>query len=132
MIAVTDSKIKRMSPQFLVTDLDRAITFYTKKLGFELDFRYENFYAGILRDGCSIHLKTGRPSIEALKSKRENNDLDIIFSVDNVEELYELFLKEAIDIVQPLCDRPYGREFYITDPDGYIFAFLEDAEAQIS
>ena len=132
MMAVTDPKIKRMSPQFLVTDLDRAITFYTKKLGFELEFRYEDFYAGILKDGCSIHLKTGKPSNEALKSKRENYDLDIVFSVDNVEELYEHFLKESIDIVQPLCDRPYGREFYITDPDGYILAFLENAEAQIS
>jgi len=25
-----------------------------------------------------------------------------------------------------LCDRPYGKEFYIADPDGYILAFLEE------
>lgn len=116
-----------MSPQLLVTDIDHSIAFYTGKLGFELEFRYEDFYAGILRDGYSIHLKCGKPSIEERKSKRRNHDLDIVFSVDNVEDLYEQCLEKSIDIVQPLCDRPYGREFYIADPDGYIFAYLKEA-----
>ena len=116
-----------MSPQLLVTDLNKSIIFYTKQLGFELEFRYEDFYAGITKDGCSIHLKCGKPSIAERKSKRENNDLDIVFSVENVDAFYEQFLKKSIDIVQPLYDRPYGKEFYIADPDGYIFAFLEEA-----
>jgi catechol 2,3-dioxygenase-like lactoylglutathione lyase family enzyme len=97
--------------------LSIPIEFYTKKLGFDLEFRYEDFYAGIIKHGYSIHLKSGKPSIEERKSKRENNDLDIVFSVDGVEDLYE--------IIQPLCERPYGREFYIIDPDGYILAFLQ-------
>jgi catechol 2,3-dioxygenase-like lactoylglutathione lyase family enzyme len=116
-----------MSPQLLVTDLSSSIIFYTEKLGFELEFRYEDFYAGIIKDDCSIHLKCGNPSTEERKNKRENNDLDIVFSVENVEGLYDQFVKKSIDIVQPLCERPYGKEFYIADPDGYIFAFLEDA-----
>ena len=68
-----------MSPQFLVTDIEDSIEFYTKKLGFYLEFRYEDFYAGIIKDGYSIHLKSGKPSIEERKSKRENDDLDIVF-----------------------------------------------------
>ena len=40
-------KIKQMSLQFLVTNIDRSIEFYTKTLGFQVDFRYEDFYAGI-------------------------------------------------------------------------------------
>jgi predicted enzyme related to lactoylglutathione lyase len=127
MITITQSKIKKMSPQLLVTDLDNSINFYIEKLNFELEFRYEDFYAGIVKDGCSIHLKSGKPSLEERTNKRENNDLDIVFSIDNVETLYEQFLKKSIYIVQPLCDRPYGKEFYIADPDGYIFAFLEEA-----
>jgi len=127
MNTITSSKIKKMSPQFLVRDLDKSITFYTEKLDFELEFRYEDFYAGIIKDGCSIHLKFGKPSIVERESKRENNDLDLVFSVDDVEDLYDQFLKKSIDIVQPLCDRPYGKEFYIADPDGYIFAYLEEA-----
>ena len=120
------SKIKKMSPQFLVADIDHSIEFYTKKLGFDLEFRYENFYAGIIKDSCSIHLKSGKLSVEERKSKRENVDLDIVFSVEAVEDLYEEFVNKSVEIIQPLCDRPYGKEFYIADPDGYILAFLEE------
>jgi len=127
MTTTTQSKIKKMSPQFLVTDIEQSIEFYTKKLGFDLEFRYEDFYAGIIKDGCSIHLKSGKPSVEERKSKRENDDLDIIFSVEGVEDLYEEFVNKSVEIIQPLCDRPYGREFYIADPDGYILAFLQEA-----
>ena len=126
MTTDTQSKIKKMSPQFLVADIEHSIEFYTKKLGFDLEFRYEDFYAGIIKDGCSIHLKSGKPSIEERKNKRENIDLDIVFSVEGVENLYEEFVDRSIEIIQPLCDRPYGKEFYIADPDGYILAFLEE------
>ena len=122
----TESKIKKMSPQFLVADIEHSIEFYTKKLDFEVDFRYEDFYAGIIKDNYSIHLKSGKPSIEERESKRENIDLDIIFSVEGVEDLYEELMNKSVEIVQPLCDRPYGKEFYIADPDGYILAFLEE------
>ena len=122
----TESKIKKMSPQFLVADIEHSIEFYTKKLDFEIDFRYEDFYAGIIKDNYSIHLKSGKPSIEERESKRENIDLDIIFSVEGVEYLYEELMNKSVEIVQPLCDRPYGKEFYIADPDGYILAFLEE------
>ncbi len=122
----TELHIKKMSTQFLVTDIARSIEFYTNKLGFELEFFYEDFYAGIIKDGCSIHLKSGHPSREERENKQEHNDLDIIFSITGVEQLYEVFLKGAMDFVQPLCDQPYGREFYIADPDGYILAFLEE------
>jgi uncharacterized glyoxalase superfamily protein PhnB len=122
----TESKIKKMSPQFLVTDIEHSIEFYTKKLDFEVDFRYEDFYAGIIKDNYSIHLKSGKPSIEERESKREKIDLDIIFSVEGVEDLYEELMNKSVEIVQPLCDRPYGKEFYIADPDGYILAFLEE------
>ena len=123
----TQSKIRKMSPQFLVADIERSIEFYTKKLDFDLEFRYEDFYTGIIKDSCSIHLKSGKPSIEWRKSKRENADLDIVFSVEGVEDLYEEYINKSVEIIQPLCDRPYGREFYIADPDGYILAFLEEA-----
>ncbi len=115
-----------MSPQILVTDISCSIEFYTKKLGFEVDFLYENFYVGMVKDGYSIHLKLGKPSTEERKKKREHEDLDIVFSVENVEDLYTELVNKSVEITLPLCDRPYGKEFYIADPDGYILAFLEE------
>jgi predicted enzyme related to lactoylglutathione lyase len=127
MNTITHSTIKKMSPQLLVDDIEHSIEFYTKKLDFEVEFRYEDFYAGIVKDDFSIHLKSGNPSTEERKNKKQNEDLDIVFSVENVEYLYMEFLNKGVDILQPLCARPYGKEFYIADPDGYILAFLEEA-----
>ena len=75
MITSTDAKIKKMSPQFLVTDIEHSIEFYTKKLGFALEFFYEGFYAGIVKDGCSVHLKSGKPSREERENKKERTPL---------------------------------------------------------
>ena len=115
-----------MSPQILVADIDRSVEFYTKKLGFEVEFRYKDFYAGLIKNGFSIHLKLGNASAEERKNKRENGDLDIVFSVEGVAGFYQELVNKA-EITQPLCARPYGNEFYIADPDGYILAFLEEA-----
>ena len=116
MNTITSFKIKRMSPQLLVTDIDRSVDFYTKKLGFDVDFRYEDFYSGIIKDGYSIHLK----SDESPRGKRKDNEyLDILFSVDGIKDLYEELLSKSVEIIQTL------REFYVADPDGNILAFIE-------
>ncbi len=118
-------KIKKMSVQFIVADLDRSTDFYTKKLGFDIDFRYGDFYVGITKDGFSIHLKSGKPGVEERKSKRKKENLDIMFSVNDIEVLYQEFSGKQIDFVQSLREMSYGKEFYIADPDGYIIAFAE-------
>jgi catechol 2,3-dioxygenase-like lactoylglutathione lyase family enzyme len=119
-------KIKDMSPQFLVTDIDRSIEFYTKMLGFEVRFLYEDFYSGLTKDGYSIHLKLAKPAIGERENRRNNNHLDITFSIEAIENLYDDLKSKPIEIIQSLRDMPYGREFYIADPDGYIIAFLEE------
>jgi catechol 2,3-dioxygenase-like lactoylglutathione lyase family enzyme len=129
---------KKMSPLLPVADIEHSIEFYTIKLGFSLDFRYEDFYAGILKDGHSIHLKCGSaPESAALEfatpdsaaapvnAGKNKDDLDIMFSVADIDRLYEYILSQSIEIVQPLRDMPYGREFYIADPDGNRIAFIE-------
>jgi predicted enzyme related to lactoylglutathione lyase len=127
MDTITYPKIKKMSPQFLVADIERSIEFYINQLGFKLDFRYEDFYSGLIKDGFSIHLKSGKPSAEERERRKNNEHLDITFSVEGIEVLYEEILNKSVEVIQPLRDMPYGKEFYIADPDGYIIAFLEEA-----
>src|SRR5579859_215569 len=45
------TRVTGIAPQFLVGDLDRAIAYYCDKLGFQLDFTYQSFYAAVTRDG---------------------------------------------------------------------------------
>ena len=73
----------------------------------------------------------GRPvsPMQSARGSDEKNkeDLDLTFSVDSIESLYDEFLTKSIEIIQPLRDMPYGREFYIADPDGNRIAFMEEA-----
>jgi catechol 2,3-dioxygenase-like lactoylglutathione lyase family enzyme len=124
MHTIANFKIRQISPQLLVADLERSIAFYTQKLGFMVDFRYEDFYSGISKGGRSIHLKSGDPSTRKRESGRKNEDLDLVFSVDNIEIVYEE-LSKVIEITQPLRSMPYGKEFYAADPDGHIIGFVE-------
>jgi len=126
MDTIAKSRIKKMSPQLLVSDLDSSMEFYTEKLGFDVDFRYENFYSGIIKEGCSIHLKLGNPVRGERQNKRDNEDLDIVFSVQGIEDLYEEYSARSVEFTQPLRDMAYGKEFYVADPDGYILGFLEE------
>jgi len=126
MNTVTYSRIRKMSPQLLVADIEDSIAFYTKKLGFDVDFRYEDFYAGIIKDGYSIHLKLSKSAVRN-EGKGSNEDIDIIFSVDDIEGLYEQLSTISVEFTQPLREMPYGREFYVADPDGHIIAFLEES-----
>ncbi|MDB5139443.1 MAG: ble 2 [Mucilaginibacter sp.] len=121
----TYPKIKKMSPLFVVADLERSLDFYTRELGFEIDFRYEDFYAGIIRDSYTVHLKLGSTAIEERANRRENEHLDLVFSVEDIQSLFEAIKSRPVIIVQPLREMPYGSEFYITDPDGYILGFIE-------
>lgn len=120
--------LKSMSPLLLVSDLDRSIAFYTTALGFSVQFRYEDFYAGIARDGYSVHLKQTVPLAEEREYKRRNEHVDITFSIAEIEQFYDLLSSGYVPMVQPLRDMPYGREFYVADPDGYIIAFLEERQ----
>ncbi len=125
MNKLKDFKIKKMSPLFLVAEINRSIEFYIKELGFEVDFRYEDFYAGIIKDGYSIHLKVSKSSIRKGENKKDNEDIDITFSVTNIEYLYEKLKNQSVEVVQSLRNMPYGKEFFVADPDGNIIAFLE-------
>jgi predicted enzyme related to lactoylglutathione lyase len=116
----TIPKLSSMSPQFLVADLEKALIFYTQKMGFIVDFRYGDFYAGISRDGHSIHLKNGNK-----QEGGQTEDLDVLFGVIGIESLSDELSSSGVQIAQPLRDMPYGREFYICDPDGYLLGFLE-------
>ena len=125
MDAISSFILKGMSPQLLVADIRVSIKFYTIQLGFSIDFNYEDFYAGISKDGFTIHLKSGKTSMDERRNRRENEHLDLFFSVTDIGKLYQVISESPIEVTQSLRTMPYGKEFYIVDPDGYIIGFLE-------
>ncbi|MGX5857287.1 VOC family protein [Dyadobacter jiangsuensis] len=116
--------IKQITPLLLVSNLEEAIAFYVQQLGFTLAFTYEDFYAGIEKNGHPIHLKTDYRETKDRPSRSNNDELDLVFAVDNVAGVFEEITKTNVEIIQPLREMPYGTEFYIADPDGHVIAFV--------
>jgi catechol 2,3-dioxygenase-like lactoylglutathione lyase family enzyme len=120
------TKLTGIAPQFLVDDLGRSIEYYCRRLGFELDFNYEDFYASVSRDGCAIHLKAA-PKTEADRTHRKQHDhLDAYIAVRNAAALHDDLRSRGALVTKPLEERPWScRDFYVEDPDGYILCFSE-------
>ena len=120
------AQITGIAPQFLVDDLDRAIAFYRDRLGFELDFIYQSFYAGISRDGFAIHLKHA-PKVAADRTNRKQNEhLDAYIAVSGIRALFSELQMRGTEVIKPLEQRPWAcLDFYVEDPDGHILCFSE-------
>jgi catechol 2,3-dioxygenase-like lactoylglutathione lyase family enzyme len=114
-----------IAPQFLVDDLDRAIAYYCDKLGFELDFVYQSFYASVTRDGFAIHLKHA-PKLAGREHRKLNEHLDAYISVSGIRGLFSELETRGAQVIKPLEERPWAcLDFYVEDPDGYILCFSE-------
>ena len=122
--------LKYAAPVFCVADLARSLSFYREQLGFEIEFNYQGFYAGIVRDGCRIHLKRSAPRQRDQKAVEAAEHLDACVGVLNAPDLAARFASAGATFSVPLRRMPYGREFYVKDPDGYILGFVEAAEGQ--
>ncbi len=115
--------IERMVPVLRVTDIDRAVAFYCRTLGFVEEFRYAAShngptYVGVSLSGHHLHLSTfaGDGVVGTA----------VYCYVDDVDALWEGFrargLKAPDDPASPVENGPVDqtwqmREFYVRDPD---------------
>jgi catechol 2,3-dioxygenase-like lactoylglutathione lyase family enzyme len=125
----TATRVTGIAPQLLVDDLDRAIAYYCDKLGFEFDFKYEDFYAAVSRDGFAIHLKCAPKSAADKEYRKQNEHLDAYISVLGVRDLFRELEMRGARVTTPLEERPWSCvDFYVEDLDGNIVCFSERNE----
>ena len=120
------AKINGIAPQFLVDDLNEAIAYYRDALGFNVDFVYESVYAGVSRDGASIHLKQAPKTVSDRSHRKKNDHLDAYIDVSNVDELFADLTSRNARVTKGLENQPWQcRDFWVEDIDGYILCFSE-------
>jgi catechol 2,3-dioxygenase-like lactoylglutathione lyase family enzyme len=121
------ARITSLAPQFLVDDLSTAIAYYRDKLGFELDFVYESFYASVSRGGFSIHLKCAPKTVADRAHRKQNEHLDAYVGVQGIDAFFDELTSRGAHILRSLERRAWGtRDFYVEDPDGYILCLSEE------
>lgn len=102
-----------------VTDLNRALAYYTTILGFTEDFKFEA-YAGLFLDQVNIHLSgPNNPGMHKMPGATL-----FCIEVDDVDTYFNTILPKGALIATPLEDRYYGlRDFAVNDHDGNTLVF---------
>jgi catechol 2,3-dioxygenase-like lactoylglutathione lyase family enzyme len=115
------------APVLRVADLPRSIAFYRDRLGFSLDFVYEGFYASVSRDGAHLHLQCGAPAPRDQAAFEQQEALDVCLVVQGLAALSAAFVATGVPFTVSPRQMPYGEEFYVRDPDGYVLGFVQPA-----
>ena len=120
--------LSHIAPVFRVSDLQRSLAYYRDRLGFEVEFDYEGFYASVRRDGCHVHLNCAPPAPRDQATFERSEHIDACIVVHDAEALSRGFAASGAAFSMPLRPMPYGKEFYVRDPDGYILGFVQPAQ----
>jgi uncharacterized glyoxalase superfamily protein PhnB len=120
--------LKDVIPILDVHDVDAALRFYVERLGFQVDFRYEedpNNYAGVFRGDVYLHMQwQGEDSFRdgtagTLRVRVVVDDPDVLFS--------EYRGRGLLDETAQVRNTPWGtREFGLRDLDGNGLIFYRD------
>ena len=118
------SNIVHVTPFLLVPDLDAALDFFTRVLGFTVPFQMQN-YAYLSLDTAGLRLlaeRTARPVT------REDARTTVYIDVRDVDALYAELQSRlatlAAEDVRPPVDQYWGmRELSVRMPDGHWLTF---------
>jgi len=121
-------------PHVFVTDMERALAFYTQTLGFRVTLKYGEppFFAEIARDLARFCLRRVDAGVvdDAMRVKEDLFALTIgLENAAQVKALFDAFSAAGADFHQPIKRHPWGaRDFVVRDPDGNLISFGTGAE----
>jgi catechol 2,3-dioxygenase-like lactoylglutathione lyase family enzyme len=116
-----------------VSDMDRAIAFYTLGLGLRLGRRLRSDWTELLGGPCAIDLLCEAPESAPLgQSHPQRRDyarhwtpLHLDFVVDDVEAATQRAVQHGAVLERPIVQRAWGRMANLADPFGHGFDFLQ-------
>jgi catechol 2,3-dioxygenase-like lactoylglutathione lyase family enzyme len=118
--------ITRIAPQLRTTDMVSTIRFYTEKLGFTLEFNYEDFYAGLRAGEQLIHLKRVDEQDPSIPFVDEGGHLHLYFEAEGLIDFADKLKANGVDVVDDVHETAWNtREFVIHDDQGHTLYFGE-------
>lgn len=117
-------KILRVVPQLRTTDLEDSVRFYTTRLNLTLDFRHQDFYAGITAGSQRFHLKRVDERDPWIDQVAKEGHFHLYFETDDVAAMAERVRSAGIAMERELHETPWGTsEFVIKDNQGHTLYF---------
>lgn len=118
--------IKAVIPQLRTTDMTSSVSFYTEKLGFTVEFNYEDFYVGVRAGDHLIHLKLVDEKDPSILYVDEGGHLHLYLQADDVRTLAEQLKTRGVDMVEDVHNTAWNtREFIVHDDQGHTLYFGE-------
>jgi predicted enzyme related to lactoylglutathione lyase len=110
-------------PTVFVSDMDRAIRFFTEILGLTLEQRFGNDWASVKApNGLSIGL---HPASEKSPAGRKGS-ITIGFNLDEpIEKAVDRLKKQGVTFTKEVFEDGFSRVAHFADPDGSEYYIIE-------
>jgi catechol 2,3-dioxygenase-like lactoylglutathione lyase family enzyme len=121
--------IKNANVTVIVSNIEKAISFYTNILGLKLDQRIDNQYAVLKTEGLTIGLNPIQHGLEPGNCK----SMSIGFLIDNLDETISELKNKSI-VFSDIIVEPPLRIAYFTDQDKnplYICEYFSENNSKI-
>ena len=128
-------QIQKLTPNLLVVDVARSVSYYTEVLGFARAMTVPEdapfVFASVTAGGVEIFFNDAAHAVKeypALASHPIGLSGTMFIEVKGLDEFYAQ-LQGKVTIAIPIMTQWYGmKEFAIADPDGYLITFAERVE----
>src|SRR5882762_2753483 len=125
--------LSSISSQLFVANIKSSCDFYTKKLGFAVEFIYGDppYYGQVIRDNARLALRLVFEPVFVADVRKREHLLSASITVDTANEIKQLFLScqaAGVCFHQVLKKEPWGaRTFIVSDPDENLILFAGPA-----
>ena len=127
--------LKKLTPNLIVSNVERSLAFYRDVLGFAVDHAVPDeapyVFASVKSGAVEIFVNAPEPAVAEyppLANRPIGGTLTLFIETSDIASAYEA-LKDRVKIVMPLEKKWYGvTEFAFEDPDGYVITFAERSE----
>lgn len=107
-----------------VMDLKQTLDYYRDVLGFYEEWTEGKTDGGIRRD--EMRMLFGEDPVHTRQINTASSRLNLLWFVDNIDEVYAEYQEKGVEIANPLTTYPYGlREFAFIEINGYYVRVAE-------
>ena len=131
-------KLKKLTPNLIVTNVESSLNFYCNVLGFQLGGTVPEVppyvFGSVVSekgrtDGVEIFFNDQKAVAEdypALGTNPIGGSLTLFIEVEGIQEILAAVTRSGAKITMPLKDQFYGmREFAFEDPEGWVVTVAE-------
>lgn len=112
--------ITGIAAQLRTADMASSIGFYTQKLGFSVEFNFQDFYAGIRAGDQVFHLKLVDEKDPSIPYVEEGGHFHLYLQTEDVIEFAAQLKAKNVPLIRDVHETPWNtREIVIHDDQGH-------------